>query len=90
MRMRILIAPAAALLLTGCVTRGAERAPVCDGQQRRPANLYGSVLAPPDPPAAASEAGAPPLQSGDRSDQDPTHLPSEPDQPPLSAAFASC
>lgn len=41
------------LALGGCSTMGRERAPVCDGKHRRPANLYGSVLDPAAQPAAA-------------------------------------
>lgn len=34
-------------LLGGCAALTADRLPVCDGQARRPANPYGSVLLPP-------------------------------------------
>ena len=40
------------LALGGCASLGKEKAPVCDGKHRRPANLYGSVLDPAAPPAA--------------------------------------
>lgn len=43
-------------LVGGCATLTADRLPVCDGQARRPANPYGSVLLPPWP--AAPEAAA--------------------------------
>lgn len=43
-------------LVGGCVTLTTDRLPICDGQARRPANPYGSVLLPPAP--AAPEAAA--------------------------------
>jgi type IV secretion system protein VirB7 len=48
----VLILLAAAL--GGCATSTAKSLPVCDGQHRRPANPYGSVLDP-----APATAGAP-------------------------------
>lgn len=51
-RLSILIL-SAAIALGGCTTLGSEKAPVCDGKHRRPANLYGSVLSPASPPTAA-------------------------------------
>jgi len=39
-------------LVGGCATLTADRLPVCDGQARRPANPYGSMLLPPAAPAA--------------------------------------
>lgn len=44
-----------ALTLAGCAGLGPEKAPVCDGKHRRPANLYGSVLDPAAPPTAAAD-----------------------------------
>lgn len=38
-------------LISGCAALTADRLPVCDGQARRPANPYGSVLLPPAPAA---------------------------------------
>jgi hypothetical protein len=52
MRGAALIA-AMALALGGCAGLGTDKAPVCDGKHRRPANLYGSVLDPAAPPTAA-------------------------------------
>ncbi len=43
-------------LVGGCGTLTADRLPVCDGQARRPANPYGSVLL---PPASAAPEPAP-------------------------------
>ena len=43
----------ASIALGGCSTLANDKAPVCDGKHRRPANLYGSVLNPAKPPAAA-------------------------------------
>jgi hypothetical protein len=48
-------------LLGGCATLTADRLPVCDGQARRPANPYGSVLLPsalaaPEPAADSAES----------------------------------
>lgn len=43
-------------LVGGCATLMADRLPVCDGQARRPANPYGSVLL---PPASAAPEPAP-------------------------------
>jgi len=42
------------LAVAGCSTLEKEKAPVCDGKHRRPANLYGSVLDPAGPPRAAA------------------------------------
>lgn len=44
---------AVALALAGCASVRSDKAPVCDGKHRRPANLYGSVLDPSAPPAPA-------------------------------------
>lgn len=52
----------AVLALTGCAATGGGKLAVCDGMHLRPANPYGSVLAPAAsgqpvmPPAAAGEA----------------------------------
>lgn len=52
----------AVLALTGCASTGGGKLAVCDGKHLRPANPYGSVLAPattgqsPTPPAAGAEA----------------------------------
>lgn len=43
------------LTLGGCASLGKEKAPICDGKHRRPANLYGSALDPAVPPAAAAD-----------------------------------
>ena len=43
----------AALVLSACSSTGAGKLAVCDGKQLRPANVYGSVLAP------TPEVGAP-------------------------------
>lgn len=51
------------LLIGGCATLTADRLPVCDGQARRPANPYGSVLLPPAP--AAPEQAADPAASSE-------------------------
>lgn len=52
MRFMILVF-GASIVLAGCSTLANDKAPVCDGKHRRPANLYGSVLNPASPPAAA-------------------------------------
>ena len=52
MRFMILML-GASIVLAGCSTLANDKAPVCDGKHRRPANLYGSVLGPVAPPAAA-------------------------------------
>lgn len=51
-------------LVGGCASLTADRLPVCDGQARRPANPYGSVLLPPAPPAPQSliDPGADPAE----------------------------
>jgi len=46
--------------LAGCSTLQKEKAPVCDGKHRRPANLYGSVLDPAAPPTSAPAAASQP------------------------------
>lgn len=56
MRVLLLIVLLAA---GGCATLAAERAPVCDGRHRRPANPHGSVLAAEHPAASAPIASAP-------------------------------
>lgn len=54
--MRTLVLLAALLpLLGGCAGLTADRLPVCDGQARRPANPYGSVLLPPAAPEPAAD-----------------------------------
>ena len=53
---------AAALVLAGCSSTGGGKLAVCDGKYLRPANPYGTVLAPageggaPAAPSAANEA----------------------------------
>lgn len=62
--MRTLVVLAALLpLLGGCASQTGDRLPVCDGQARRPANPYGSVLLPPAP--AAPEPAADPVDSSE-------------------------
>jgi hypothetical protein len=53
----VLILLAAAL--GGCASATAKSLPVCDGQHRRPANPYGSVLEPSPPPTAAAPGLSP-------------------------------
>lgn len=71
--------PLAALLplLAGCVTPMAERLPVCDGQARRPANPYGSVLPSPEAPAPERPVDM-------RTD------PAEPSDPPTTDTTGGC
>ena len=48
-----------ALATSACASTKAEKPPVCDGKNRRPANLHGSVLgAATTPPAAQPAATA--------------------------------
>lgn len=61
--MRIpVLTVAAALALAGCSSTGSGKLAVCDGKHLRPANPYGTVLAPaaeggkPAPSAGAGEA----------------------------------
>jgi hypothetical protein len=55
--MRILVfVCVAALGLTACSTTGNGKLAVCDGKHLRPANPYGTVLAPPAEGAAAPSA----------------------------------
>ncbi len=49
---------AAALALAACSSTGGGKLPVCDGKHLRPANPYGTVLAP------ATEGGAPTAPAG--------------------------
>jgi hypothetical protein len=55
--MRIPVLTMAVMLgLAGCATTGGGKLAVCDGKHLRPANPYGTVLAPTsggEPPAAA-------------------------------------
>ncbi|WP_303699550.1 hypothetical protein [Brevundimonas naejangsanensis] len=44
-------------LVGGCASLTADGLPVCDGQARRPANPYGSVLLPPAPPGLEQPVG---------------------------------
>jgi len=50
--MRILVLTAAALVLAACSSTGSGKLAVCDGKHLRPANPFGTVLAP------SSEGGA--------------------------------
>ena len=54
-------------LIGGCASLTADRLPVCDGQARRPANPYGSVLLPPAPaaPEPAADSAESPESSTD-------------------------
>ncbi len=52
---RILLFAALSGWVAGCASTGLDRPAVCDGRQRRPANLYGSILSPPTPPAETSD-----------------------------------
>jgi hypothetical protein len=49
-----------ATALGGCATSTAGSLPVCDGQHRRPANPYGSVLDPAPQPSTPSAPDASP------------------------------
>jgi len=44
--MRIPVLIAAALALAACSSTGGKKLAVCDGKHLRPANTYGTVLAP--------------------------------------------
>ena len=55
--MRIAVLTLTGLVLSACATTGGGKPAVCDGKHLRPANPYGSVLAPP-PEAAASATPA--------------------------------
>ena len=60
--MRILVLTAAVFALAACSSTGGGKLAVCDGKHLRPANAYGSVLAPtpevgaPAPPTGADKA----------------------------------
>ena len=59
MRIPVLMV-VASLALTACSSTGGKKLAVCDGAHLRPANPYGTVLAPPAEGAATSSAeGAP-------------------------------
>jgi type IV secretion system protein VirB7 len=65
----------AAQCLSGCASLAGQEPPVCDGRHRRPANPYGSVLAPtpqtPSPDDATPATGEPipgPPSSPDQGD----------------------
>jgi hypothetical protein len=57
MRMPVLTL-AATLALAGCASTGGGKLAVCDGKHLRPANPYGTVLAP------ATEGGTPAPSAG--------------------------
>jgi hypothetical protein len=64
MRMRVLIL-LPMLALTGCAATGGGKLSACDGKHLRPANSYGSVLAPVTTgqaatPSPAADGGAKP------------------------------
>lgn len=63
---RLLVLLGCALVLAGCANPlTAHRLAVCDGKQRRPANVYPSVLpGPPSPPPAADKLSAAPTGAG--------------------------
>ncbi len=50
--------------LGGCASLSGPDLPTCDGTARRPANPYGSVLAPASTPQAAAATEAEPSQTG--------------------------
>lgn len=54
---------AAALALTACSSTGGKKLAVCDGKHVRPANPYGTVLAP------ATEGGTPSAETGEAQPQ---------------------
>ena len=59
MRIPVLIV-AASFALSACSSTGAEKPAICDGKHLRPANPYGTVLAPAaEGPAAPSTQGSP-------------------------------
>jgi hypothetical protein len=51
----------AVLALSGCASTGGGKLAVCDGKHLRPANPYGSVLA----PAASGQSVMPPAAAGE-------------------------
>lgn len=55
--IRLTIAALGALALTGCAGARIAKPAVCDGKNRRPANLYGSVLPSLPVPLPASQSG---------------------------------
>ena len=54
--MRPLISILFCLLLGACATRSEGKLPVCDGNHRRPANPFSSVLLPKDGAAVSPSA----------------------------------
>lgn len=59
MRIPVLIV-AASFALAGCSSTGTKKLAICDGKHLRPANPYGTVLAPAaEGPAAPSAEGTP-------------------------------
>jgi type IV secretion system protein VirB7 len=62
--MRIpVLTMAVAVALAGCASTGGGKLAVCDGKHLRPANPYGTVLAPStggEPPAAAGSGDSKP------------------------------
>jgi hypothetical protein len=56
--MRIPILVMAALALAGCASTGGGKPAVCDGKHLRPANPYGTVLAPSTSGAAPTAVGS--------------------------------
>jgi hypothetical protein len=56
-----------ALATSACASTKADKPPVCDGKNRRPANPHGSVLSPAATPPAAQPAAAPKAAAGPQS-----------------------
>ena len=55
---RLIFVSLGALALNGCMGSHLKSLAVCDGKHRRPANIYGSILAVLPVPVPPSEAGA--------------------------------
>jgi hypothetical protein len=59
--MRVTLPLLAVLALSGCASTGGGKLAVCDGKHLRPANSYGSVLA----PTARGQAPIAPAPAGE-------------------------
>jgi len=59
--LRMLTLSAAVLALTACSTPSAAKAKSCNGSNRRPANVHGSVLPGSPVPAVTAPTPAPPM-----------------------------
>ncbi len=65
--LRLALILTLALATSACASTKADKLPVCDGKNRRPANLHGSVLGPSATPPTAQPTATPKVAPGPQS-----------------------